>query len=105
MVVCFGATDGLDIYRIKDRMSQAYGWSLNDLQHPACVHLCVTLQVAPHAAEFVRDLRRSVEFVRGQTKEDGAKQGTAGIYGTVGSVPTGPVEHLLNIFTDETLAP
>jgi glutamate/tyrosine decarboxylase-like PLP-dependent enzyme len=57
MVVCFCVDDErdkdaaqlLDIYSIKDHMSEAFGWNLNDLQNPACVHLCVTLSVAPRA--------------------------------------------------------
>jgi len=104
LMVCIGADEreGLDIYRIKDAMSQ-FGWSLNDLQNPASIHLCVTLQVVPQAQAFVQDLRQSVEAVR---KEGTSKtmKGTAGIYGAVGSAPSGSVEHLLNIYTDETLA-
>ena len=119
MVVCFcvdhqkdkHAAQLLDIYSIKDHMSETYGWNLNDLQNPACVHLCVTLSVAPRATEFVQNLRDSVAHVRQQSLEQiemGGpiqKRGMAAIYGTVQSVPAGSVEYLLKCYTDETLAP
>jgi sphinganine-1-phosphate aldolase len=104
MVVCFGSNE-LDIYRIKDVMAETGGWTLNDLQNPAAVHLCVTLPVASRgAAEFLADLQTSVEKVRKEGNCN-AKQGTAGIYGSVGSVPSGSIEYLLNVFVDTTLTP
>ena len=36
-------TDGLDVYRVLDVMGH-HGWSLNGLQDPPSVHLCVTLR-------------------------------------------------------------
>jgi len=110
MVVCFGCSDEshLDIYRIKDVMAEIGGWSLNDLQNPAAVHLCVTLPVARRGPkEFLDDLQTCVEKVRKETNSNrsAAKQGTAGIYGTVGNVPSGSNEYLLNVFVDTTLTP
>lgn len=105
MVVCFGS-EALDIYHIKDVMSGS-GWSLNDLQYPASIHFCVTLSVAPKANEFLRDLQLAVETVRKESryKNNNKSHGTAAIYGTASSAPSGPVEHLLREFTDMTLTP
>lgn len=42
------------------------GWSLNALQHPPCLHFCVTMCHVGKAAEFLTDLLAS-------TLEAGAK--------------------------------
>lgn len=111
MVVCFGSKD-FNIYRISDLM-QGKGWSLNSLQNPASIHLCVTLPVAPYAHNFVNDLKEVVGQLRQEEAEhsimDGSskptKQGTAGIYGMSGSLPEGPVNDLLKAFVDVGLTP
>ena len=41
MIVCFASTE-LNVYSIGDAMS-AKGWSLNALQNPPSVHLCITV--------------------------------------------------------------
>lgn len=108
MVACFGS-DELDIYSIKDAIKKKGGWELNDLQNPAAVHLTVTMPVAGRGEEFLRDLQAAVKIVRDETIKQGnnkvKKQGSAGIYGTVSKVPSGSVEHLLNVFIDTTLTP
>jgi len=114
MVVCFGAAaaseednrsqeDELCIYRVQDMMKN-FGWALNAMQSPASVHICVTANVVPKVNELIRDLKVAVA----QVKKEGAsgrKKGTAGIYGTAGSVPAGAIEPTLRAFTDLTLAP
>jgi sphinganine-1-phosphate aldolase len=87
MVVCLGS-DEMDIYRIQDALTLA-GWSLSSLQSPACIHLCVTLNVVPNIERLLRDLRKAVEQVR-REGDKGSKKGTAGVYGTVGAIPKGP---------------
>lgn len=101
MVVCFGSKGGIDIYRIADAMKEK-GWYLNSLQHPPCVHVCVTLPLAPRANDFLTDLKQSVAQVR---KEDPShsKKGTAGMYGMAGSIPEGPVNEFLHAFLDISL--
>lgn len=62
-VIAFASTrDDVDIYDVLDRMARR-GWSLNGLQHPAAVHICVTLRhVAPGVVDrFLADLADSVE--------------------------------------------
>lgn len=36
------------------------GWSLNALQHPSCLHLCVTMCHVGKAGEFLTDLLTSM---------------------------------------------
>lgn len=102
MVVCFGS-DEVDIYRVLDSM-ETCGWTLNSLQNPACVHVCVTLPMTSKVALFLRDLQTAVAHVR-KEGQAGKNKGTAGIYGAVGSLPDGPVECVLQTFVDMTLAP
>jgi glutamate/tyrosine decarboxylase-like PLP-dependent enzyme len=62
-VIAFASTtDDVNIYDVLDRMARK-GWSLNGLQRPAAVHICVTLRhVAPGVVDrFVDDLRACVE--------------------------------------------
>mmetsp|Transcript_29804 Transcript_29804/g.54574 ORF Transcript_29804/g.54574 Transcript_29804/m.54574 type:complete len:617 (-) Transcript_29804:2399-4249(-) len=102
MVVCF-ASDEMDIYRVGGMMSKR-GWHLNDLQHPPCMHICITLNVVPMVQQFLDDLSESVHEVR----KEGAsakKKGSAAMYGSVGGIPEGPVNQILEIYTDLTLTP
>ena len=78
MVVCFGS-DEVDIYRVLDAMKTS-GWTLNSLQNPACIHVCVTLPMTSKVALFVSDLQAAVSYVRKEGKAGNSK-GTAGIYG------------------------
>lgn len=97
-VIAF-ASDELDVYAVSDQMS-ARGWSLNGLQHPAAVHICVTLRHAqPGVADrFVSDLEASVEAVRAAPSTQGAM---APIYGMTGATRTrGTVEELLTRYGD-----
>jgi len=105
MVVCFGSKE-FDIYRVGDAMSKR-GWSLNTLQRPSCIHLCVTLQTVPHADKFVSELQSVVQEIKleGNQGNEGKKEGNAAVYGLAGSLPPGPVASLLKIYTDATLTP
>jgi glutamate/tyrosine decarboxylase-like PLP-dependent enzyme len=83
VVVCFGSADpsALDIYRVSDSMS-SMGWALNELQNPASIHICVTLNLCGEQAseDFLRDLRTAVAQVQSEGPA-GRSKGTAGIYG------------------------
>ena len=97
-VIAFGS-DILDVYAVLDEMT-ARGWSLNGLQHPAGMHICVTLRHAqPGVADrFVEDLEASVSAVRAAP---GARGTMAPIYGLTGAVKTqGTVEELLGRYGD-----
>jgi glutamate/tyrosine decarboxylase-like PLP-dependent enzyme len=68
-VIAF-TSDEVDIYDVLDRMAQR-GWSLNGLQSPPAVHICVTLRHTQNGvvSRFLEDLRSCV---------DAARQGSSG---------------------------
>lgn len=97
-VIAFAAR-GLDIYRVLDALAER-GWSLNGLQHPPAIHLCVTLlHTRPGVAErFVNDLGTAVAEVRNSPPR---AEGLAPIYGRSGSFPVrGAVRELLRRYVD-----
>merc|ERR1711916_141921 len=62
MVVAFGSKE-FNIYNIGDKMSHR-GWSLNALQRPACLHICVTVPHTKYYERFRKELAEAVEEVR-----------------------------------------
>ena len=107
-VVAWRATlPSLNVYRIADQMSQRI-WSINSLQNPSAVHLCVTY---PHtkdnmADRFLKDLREVVAKLLEEAKKGGSKSsdgGNAPIYGMTASLPKGPVNSMLNTYIDVVL--
>jgi sphinganine-1-phosphate aldolase len=81
------SSDTLDIYAVSDQMGKR-GWSLNGLQLPPCVHICLTLpHTQPGIAErFVVDLQESVEWA----KEHADHIGSMGpIYGMASNIALG----------------
>ena len=101
-VIAF-ASDTLDIYKVLERMSEL-GWSLNGLQRPPAVHLCVTLRhTQPGVADrFLRDLKTSVSEARGTS----ASSGMAPLYGMASSFPVrGAVAELLRRYIDRLYRP
>eukprot|EP01040_Poterioochromonas_malhamensis_P012895 gene12895-14130_t len=101
MVVCFTTepSSGLNVYSVGDKM-HAKGWSLNSLQHPACIHICVTVAHIGHHEEFIQDLEVSVHDVR---KNPDNKTGNAAIYGMTSALPPGPVNEMLKVYNDVVL--
>ncbi|TMW56404.1 hypothetical protein Poli38472_006414 [Pythium oligandrum] len=99
MVVCFAGV-GLNILKVSDEMAKK-GWSLNALQHPASVHMCVTVRQIGKAKKFLSDLETSVKTVK--SDPNGALEGGSAIYGMASSMPAGPVDDILRIYTDVTL--
>ena len=94
-----GEPGELDVYAVSDEMSRR-GWSLNGLQNPPAVHICVTLRHAqPGVADrFVADLQASVEAVSSSPGTTGAM---APIYGMTGTVETrATVDELLGRYGD-----
>jgi sphinganine-1-phosphate aldolase len=97
-VVAF-ASDTVDIYRVLDRMTRR-GWSLNGLQRPPAVHLCVTLRHTRSgvAERFLADLRASVGEVLAEPAGD---DGVAPVYGLAATIPfRGMVRDLLKRYID-----
>ena len=105
MIVCFGSEE-INIYRIGDAMTKL-GWSLNSLQNPASIHLCVTMPVINSADRFIEDLTKVVNVLLLSNKENTGKDdsGSAAMYGKAGSLPAGPISELLESYIDITLTP
>lgn len=102
MVVCL-ASKTLNIYHVAEGMKKK-GWSLNSLQNPASIHICVT--VLTKKEEFILDLKLVVADLADKGSHNkGEEGGVAAIYGMAGSLPSGPVKEILNAYLDVTLAP
>jgi glutamate/tyrosine decarboxylase-like PLP-dependent enzyme len=99
MVICFGSHE-FNILKVSDAMAKK-GWSLNALQHPASVHMCVTVRHIGKANKFIKELKEAVEIV--QKDPNGKLNGGSAIYGMASSMPAGPVDEILRIYTDITL--
>jgi glutamate/tyrosine decarboxylase-like PLP-dependent enzyme len=101
--VAFTAED-VDVYRVLDVLGH-HGWSLNGLQDPASIHLCVTLRhTQPGVVErFLADLAAAVEEVRSNPQAGGSM---APIYGMATMTETqGAVEELLEAYVDMLFTP
>jgi len=93
------ASDSLDVFKVMDRMAER-GWSLNGLQRPPAVHLCVTLRhTQPGVADrFLDDLDEAVRYVRTHPRARGTM---APVYGMAARVPLrGFVSDLLKRYMD-----
>mmetsp|Transcript_20737 Transcript_20737/g.34242 ORF Transcript_20737/g.34242 Transcript_20737/m.34242 type:complete len:572 (-) Transcript_20737:30-1745(-) len=100
MIVAIGSDD-FNIYSFLDKM-HAKGWTLNALQHPPCLHMCVTLRSAPHADRFIRDCESCAEDILANPNSV-SKGGNAPMYGMAAAMPNGPVEDMLRTYTDVVL--
>jgi sphinganine-1-phosphate aldolase len=74
----------LNIYAVADCMKEK-GWSLNTLQHPASLHICVTFLQKDMSETFLSDLRESVEKVK--RSPEAYSRGSAAIYGMASNIP------------------
>jgi glutamate/tyrosine decarboxylase-like PLP-dependent enzyme len=102
-VIAF-ASDDLDVYRVLEAMNHR-GWSLNGLQRPPSVHLCVTLRhTLPGVAEqFLTDLSHAVDDVRKTPTERGT---LAPVYGMASTFAVrGAVAELLKRYLDRLYEP
>jgi sphinganine-1-phosphate aldolase len=104
MIVCFGASpgSGINTYSIADFMTKR-GWSLNVLQNPACVHLCVTVRHVGREQVFIDDLHESVMACQDALARGEKLGGKAAIYGMASGMPSGPIEELLKLYNDVVL--
>ena len=101
IVVCF-TSDLFNIYRLKDKMSKM-GWSLNPLQQPAALNICITENL--DVDEFIQDLRSAVDKVAKTDISAPNIGGTEMIYNTVSMLPPAAVEFAMHRFTDASLTP
>jgi len=68
----------INIYMLSEAMNRRE-WSLNTLQHPGAMHLCVTYITRDLAEQFLQDLREAVQDVTAHPEN--YKNGKAAIYG------------------------
>jgi len=93
-VVAFGSKL-FNIYTLSDAMAKC-GWSLNPLQYPSSIHICVTLlHTEPGVADkFLVDLRTNVkQLMKNASPPTGSH---AVMYGKAGSLPD---TSLVTLFT------
>lgn len=83
----------LDIYEINQEMIKL-GWNLNELQMPASIHLCVTLNHCSNEiiCKFIKDLRECVTRVKNYIMKEhdgicGKKKECSSIYGSTQKIP------------------
>jgi sphinganine-1-phosphate aldolase len=92
-------SDEADIYEVLQFMTERK-WSLNGLQKPPAVHICLTLRhTRPGVTErFLYDLREAVEDAR--SRPEGGRNKTA-MYGMAATFPDRRlVKEALNIYLD-----
>nr|CCA15103.1 unnamed protein product [Albugo laibachii Nc14] len=99
MVIAF-ASHKFNILKVNDEMTKR-GWSLNALQHPHSLHICVTMCHLGASKKFLKDLEEAVVNVK--KDPHGAMKGGSAIYGMASSMPAGPVDDVLRIYTNLTL--
>ena len=97
--IAFSSND-LNIYKIMDYMGEKK-WSLNGLQNPAAVHICLTLRHAQDGLpeKFITDLKSAVA----STIENPGKavDGAGRLYGMSANIPIkGVVDAFLKRFLD-----
>ena len=97
--IAFSSND-LNIYKIMDYMGEKK-WSLNGLQNPAAVHICLTLRHAQEGLpeKFITDLKSAVA----STIENPGKavEGAGRLYGMSANIPIkGVVDAFLKRFLD-----
>ncbi len=100
-VIAFAAAeDGVDIFQVMENMG-ARGWSLNGLQHPAAVHIAVTLRHTQPgvAGRFLADLADAVAQARADPQR---RTGLAPVYGMAAALPAEMVRDMLAAYLDLT---
>ena len=105
MVVSWGSKS-LNIYVLSDKLGKL-GWAVNSLQRPASAHLCVTYRQTLDGVKerFIDDLKKCVSLVLQDSKGKNVvpADGKAPIYGTIASLPPGPVNDLICTYMDVVL--
>jgi glutamate/tyrosine decarboxylase-like PLP-dependent enzyme len=97
--IAFGS-DSVDIYRIMDYMGEQK-WSLNGLQMPPAVHVCLTHRHTQTglAKKFLADLKSAVEYVKANPDKETA--GVGRLYGMSAKIPIkGVVDAFLKRYMD-----
>jgi hypothetical protein len=101
--VCFASKER-SIYKIKDRLSKD-GWSLNALQNPPCINICITENMVNLVDEFLEDLKGAVNEVRDNCmlKKEEKNDGTDAIYSVLQQLPSAQMDTALCHYVDSSL--
>ena len=80
------------------------GWGLSQCQHPACLHVCVTLRHAQpgRVQAMLQDMRECTAAILADPGADDGGQGAA-IYGLASSLPTGELDAMLTGYLGKVL--
>ncbi len=89
-------SDSVDVYQLGDAM-EAKGWKLDRQQKPPALHCMVTPAHAPVVDAFLSDLRTCVACLKAG---EPAPEGSAALYGMVGTVPKETADGFLIDFLD-----
>ena len=89
-------SDSVDVYQLGDAM-EAKGWKLDRQQKPPALHCMVTPAHAAVVEPFLADLRACVASLKAG---EPAPEGSAALYGMVGTVPKETADGFLLDFLD-----
>ncbi len=89
-------SDRVDVYQLGDAM-EARGWKLDRQQQPPALHCMVTPAHAAVTDDFLSDLRACVASLQAG---EPAPEGSAALYGMVGTVPKETADGFLVDFLD-----
>jgi glutamate/tyrosine decarboxylase-like PLP-dependent enzyme len=89
-------SDSVDVYALGDAM-EAKGWKLDRQQKPPALHCMVTPAHAAVTEAFLADLRTCVASLKAG---EPAPEGSAAMYGMVGTVPKETADGFLLDFLD-----
>ncbi|CAG7833573.1 unnamed protein product [Allacma fusca] len=84
-VIAIGSDD-FDIYRLADSLNKK-GWSLNNLQFPSSVHICVTYRHTEEGVvdQFLKDVTDAVDIIKLNPQEK--VSGAVALYATSQQIP------------------
>lgn len=83
-IVAF-TSSSVNIYTLSDTLQKQNGWSLNVLQHPAAVHICITPANCHIGDQFIEDLKEAVTRTKAMPNQE--KSDSAALYGMVATMP------------------
>ena len=79
------ASSVVNIYTVAETMHKHSGWSLNSLQTPPAVHICITAANCHLADQFIVDLKEAVTITKAMPNQE--KSDAAALYGMIATVP------------------
>lgn len=104
MIVGFTSSGSMNIFSVMQAMVKK-GWSLNALQKPNSLHICVTQRHIGKADEFLTDIKSCISEVLAEP-EKFAKDGAAPIYGLAYDMPDRSlIGEIINGYLDVLLDP